>query len=107
MRIARDQSQLHHGKTLWTARDINISYDGKNNLRSHNQTMTILSGDRINISGLNGIGKSTLLQCIMGTLTPTTGEIVSHIAYSVLIDQEYISLDVDQSVYEWAQLANT
>jgi lipopolysaccharide transport system ATP-binding protein len=38
-------------------------------------TMTIERGQTVGIVGQNGSGKSTLLQLIVGTLTPTTGQV--------------------------------
>lgn len=67
------------GKTLMTVKDISFSYDGKpeNNLFK-NLSFRVGRHDRIGIIGANGKGKSTLLNCLAGELTPVEGSITSH-----------------------------
>jgi len=71
-------------KTVMTVKDISFSYDAKpeNNLFS-NVSLHIKRKDRIGIIGANGKGKSTLLNCLSGELTPSSGEIVRHPKASV------------------------
>jgi ABC transport system ATP-binding/permease protein len=38
-------------------------------------TLTVSSGDRIGVVGINGVGKTTLLRIIAGVLTPDSGQI--------------------------------
>ena len=67
------------GKTAMTVKDISFSYDGKpeNNIFSA-LSFAINRRDRIGIIGANGKGKSTLLNCLAGELTPGSGEIIAH-----------------------------
>ncbi|VAX25565.1 Bis-ABC ATPase YheS [hydrothermal vent metagenome] len=66
-------------KTVMTVKDISFSYDRapENNLFS-NISLQIKRKDRIAIIGANGKGKSTLLNCLAGDLTPCSGSIVRH-----------------------------
>ncbi len=66
-------------KTLMNIENISFSYDGKpeNNLFS-DISLQIKRNDRIAIIGANGKGKSTLLNCLAGELTPNSGLITSH-----------------------------
>jgi len=37
--------------------------------------LAVAAGERVALRGPNGVGKSTVLRCVAGTLTPTTGRI--------------------------------
>ena len=52
----------------------------------HDVTITANEGETVVLLGSNGNGKSTLLKCIMGVITPMAGEIVLN------VDGESISL---------------
>jgi lipopolysaccharide transport system ATP-binding protein len=49
-------------------------------------TTTIERGQTVGIVGQNGSGKSTLLQLIVGTLTPTTGQVQTHGRIAALLE---------------------
>ncbi|MEM9615076.1 MAG: ABC-F family ATP-binding cassette domain-containing protein [Actinomycetota bacterium] len=52
-------------------------------------TLTVATGDRVGLVGINGTGKSTLLRVLAGTLTPESGEIRRSNAASVaILDQD-------------------
>ena len=42
----------------------------------HDVAATVTNGETVVLLGSNGNGKSTLLKCIMGIITPTAGEIL-------------------------------
>ena len=65
-------------KTVMTVKDLSFSYDGnpENNIFS-GLSFSIKRRDRIGIIGANGKGKSTLLNCLAGELTPL-GSLVKH-----------------------------
>ena len=43
-------------------------------------SVTVASGDRLGVVGINGTGKSTLLSVIAGTREPETGTVVEVVA---------------------------
>lgn len=61
---------------LVTIRNLSFSYDDE--VIFHETDFSMHQGEFIAISGISGIGKSTLLKLIMGILKPTDGEIKCH-----------------------------
>ena len=53
----------------------NLSYDYGENTIIQSLSIKIMRGDRIGLIGNNGVGKSTLIKLLLGTLTPKTGTI--------------------------------
>ncbi|GEM_PF-34161 len=49
-------------------------------------TLEINKGETVGIIGVNGSGKSTMLQIICGTLSPSAGEVVTHGRISALLE---------------------
>ncbi len=64
-------------------------------------SIRIMRGDHIGLIGPNGIGKSTLLNILLGNLTPQQGTIIQgtklQIAY---FDQQRMALDLEKSVID-------
>ncbi len=56
--------------------DVNFSYKSSNQNILQNLNLNINKGDRIGIVGLTGSGKSTLIDIIMGLLTPISGQLL-------------------------------
>ena len=106
MKFGFDNSDLHKGKILFNARNINFSY-GKKEVFGKNLSLVITSGERIALKGLNGSGKTTLIKLILGDFEPQTGKIRRAINNSVYIDQDYSLIDNKLNIYEQAQQFNT
>lgn len=106
MKFGFDNSDLHKGKILFTATDINFGY-GNKPLWKDKLNFQITSGERIVLKGKNGSGKTTLINLILGNLEPQSGTIYRANNKSVYIDQDYSLLDNTLKVYEQAQQFNT
>lgn len=106
MKFGFDDSALHKGKILVTAKDINFSYETQL-LWKKPLNFQITSSERIALKGQNGSGKTTLIQLILGNLELQTGKIYRADNKSVYIDQDYSLLDNQLKVYEQAQRFNS
>ncbi len=106
MKIGFDNSNLHKGKILFKANEINFTYNNEL-LWKDDLTFQITSGERIALKGLNGSGKTTLIKIILGKLKPQIGKIYSADNKSVYIDQDYSLIGNQLKVYDQAQQFNT
>jgi len=106
MKIGFDDSSLHKGKILVTAKDINFSYNNRQ-LWNTPLNFVISSGQRIAIKGGNGSGKTTLVRLMLGELKPAEGELQAAAEKVVYIDQDYSLVDNRLNVYGQAQQFNT
>jgi ATP-binding cassette subfamily F protein uup len=52
-----------------------VTLQGSDRAIFEDLTMTISSGERIGVVGINGVGKTTLLNIVAGTVTPDSGHI--------------------------------
>ncbi|MBO9620323.1 MAG: ABC-F family ATP-binding cassette domain-containing protein [Niabella sp.] len=105
MKLNLDNSLLHRGKILATAREINIRHH-QQPLWKQPVTFQLQSGERIAIKGDNGSGKTTLIRTILGQQIPDSG-ILNRAAFnSVYIDQDYSLINNRLTVYEQAQQFN-
>jgi ATPase subunit of ABC transporter with duplicated ATPase domains len=105
MKFGFDNSALHKGKILFTAKNINFTYNTQP-LWTENLNFQITSDERIALKGQNGSGKTTLIKIILGEIEPQTGTIYRADNKSVYIDQDYSLLDNTLKVYEQAQQFN-
>ena len=87
------------GKLVVEATDIGFSYQSKPLVK--NFSTTILRGDRIGVIGPNGVGKTTLLNILLGELEPQQGRIRpgSNLAVAYF-DQMKTQLDEEASVID-------
>jgi len=80
-----------------TLNDISVSFDGQQVLR--NFDLDVFEGDFISIIGKSGVGKSTVLNLILGDLTQDSGEIYfnkNHEVKKTIVFQEY-----NKSLFPW------
>lgn len=105
MKLGFDNSTLHRGKILFTAKDINYGY-GEELLWKEPLNIQITSGERIALKGLNGSGKTTLINIILGNFEPGSGTVNRADNKTVYIDQDYSLIDNGINVYEQAQRFN-
>lgn len=105
MKFGFDNSDLHRGKILFEANDINYKYNNQP-LWKDNLTFLITSGERLVLKGLNGSGKTTLIKILLGKLEPKTGAIYRADSKTVYIDQDYSLIDNHLEVYTQAQQFN-
>ncbi len=105
MKVNFNDSNLHSGKILISAEEINYAYQ-KINLWKENLSLEIRSGDRIVIKGSNGSGKTTLIKLLLGKLQPSVGKITRPDFQWIYIDQEYSLINKTMTVYELVQQFN-
>jgi len=101
-----DNSILHKGKVLVTAKDVNFKYVDQF-LWLDPLNFQIKSGNRIVINGQNGAGKTTLIKLVLNALKPVSGKIELAEFKTIFIDQDYSLIDDTLTVYEQAQQYNS
>lgn len=108
LKIDFNDSNLHTGKILIKADNINFSYSGDKEqmLFPTPVNLIIRSGDRLHIRGGNGSGKTTLLKLLTGKLLPSEGMLEKADFGYVYIDQEYTVIQNHLTVYEQAEAYN-
>ena len=63
--------------------------------------LTFAAGDRIGITGRNGLGKTTLLKIILGQLAPTRGKVhTGQLTKFNYVDQGRLQLNDDRTVLD-------
>ncbi|KAJ2625969.1 hypothetical protein GGI25_000336 [Coemansia spiralis] len=66
---------LRHSGPLITLNGVSFVYSGQSKPVLDNISLSIMMGDHISLLGLNGCGKSTLINIISGSLKPTKGSV--------------------------------
>lgn len=69
----RFEQEKPSGREVLQVRDLTKGFDGHTLFKD--LSMDILRGEKIAIIGANGVGKTTLLRCLMGELEPDSGSV--------------------------------
>jgi ATP-binding cassette subfamily F protein uup len=98
MEVVAGSSRL--GKKVIILEQLKKSFDNK--LIIDNLNYAFSRGDRVGIIGPNGIGKSTLINLIVGNLKPDQGQIEIGTTVKIgFFNQEYPQLDEDSRVIDY------
>lgn len=102
IRFGMKSSELYKGKCLFKAESLQI-FRNQRALFSRKLHVELLHGDRIALKGINGSGKTSLIQVILQQLNTFSGK-VWHAPFTVVyVDQTYSLLDDTYSVWEQAR----
>jgi ATP-binding cassette subfamily F protein uup len=105
-RISRDAAARIHieeadrsGRKVIEVKNLRYGYDRKSLIQGF--SIRIVRGDRIGLVGNNGVGKSTLLQLLLGERKPQGGSIKHGVNLRTgYFDQHRRELDLDKTVAE-------
>lgn len=93
-----NQKTTHAAQKLMQFKQVSFAYE-RNILSNFN--FNLMKGDHIGIIGPNGCGKSTFIQLMMGTLAPTSGEIIRSDSLNIVyFDQKRATLDLSKTLYD-------
>ncbi|MCU0970813.1 MAG: ATP-binding cassette domain-containing protein [Gammaproteobacteria bacterium] len=93
------QEAERSGRLVVEAEGIGYAWDGRPVVRDF--STTILRGDRVGLIGPNGVGKTTLLNLLLGRLRPETGRLRLGTRLEVAyFDQLRIALDEERTVQD-------
>ncbi len=106
LKIDFEDAQLHNGKLLASTIDVNFEYAKDKTLWQTSLNMEIRSGERIQLTGNNGTGKTTLIKLLIGELSPTSGEVKKSDFSYIYLDQNYSQVNRGLTVLELAQEYN-
>lgn len=86
----------------------NIAFGYENKILFKNLDLSLFENEKITIVGKNGVGKSTLIQIIMGILKPLTGEITKDSRVRIGFYNQHVAdvLPLNQSPVEYLKIIN-
>jgi ATP-binding cassette subfamily F protein uup len=80
-------------------RNVGMEIDGR--VLFDGLTLDLAAGQRLGIVGRNGVGKTTLVRCILGEIKPTWGEVeIGARTIINYVDQNRLALDDNKTVWE-------
>jgi ATP-binding cassette subfamily F protein uup len=98
VRLAVDAG-LPSGKIVAELTDVGMAFGDKRLITGF--SATILRGDKVGLIGPNGVGKTTLLKLILGTLAPTEGKVRQGTKLQVAyFDQMRAGLDLEATLVD-------
>ena len=106
LKIDFEDTQLHNGKLLITAINMNFEYAKEQSLWKVPLNVEIRSGERIHITGDNGTGKTTLIRLLTGELSPSEGKVSKSDFSYIYLDQQYSQVFQNRTVLDFAQEYN-
>jgi len=87
-------------KNIVTAERINFSYDKKKNIWMEDLSLSIYGGERVELKGKNGTGKTTLLKMIRSEIETSTGRLEVRTEKIGSLDQDISILDEKLNLLE-------
>lgn len=88
------------GKKIIEVNNISKSFENKNLINNFNYIFT--KTDRVGIIGKNGVGKTTLINMLVGNLTPDNGSIeIGDTVYIGTFSQEDTHMDLDMRAIDY------
>lgn len=106
LKIDIKDTQLHKNRILITAVDVNAAYKEDSPIWQQPLNLEIRSGERLQITGNNGTGKTSLTKLLIGELSPTEGTIKRADFSSIYLEQEYSRVNKDTTILDLAHKHN-
>jgi ATPase subunit of ABC transporter with duplicated ATPase domains len=99
----RFESRKAAGHEVLVAKDLSKAFDGRPILQNVN--LEVMRGDKVAIIGPNGIGKTTLLRCLIEDLPPDSGTVKwgAGMTPGYYAQDNRIVAEPGQTVVEWLQ----
>jgi ATPase subunit of ABC transporter with duplicated ATPase domains len=107
LKIDFGNAQLHKGKLLIEAVNINFGYSGEKVMWEKPLNIEVRSGEHIRITGDNGTGKTTLIKLLIGELVPSKGDVKKADFSYIYLDQQYSQVNRDATILELANEYNS